>query len=91
MADTGVAVHPNDDRYADLVGKMVWRPLAREKIPIVADDVIDREFGTGILKVTPAHDTLDFEIGQRHQLPVIDVLHPNGFRRILYDFRRSKR
>ena len=78
MADTGVAVHPNDTRYADLVGKQVWRPLAREKIPIVADDAIDREFGTGVLKVTPAHDKLDFEIGQRHQLPVIDVLHPNG-------------
>ena len=78
MADTGVAVHPNDTRYADLVGKTVWRPLPREEIPIVADGTIDREFGSGILKVTPAHDKLDFEIGQRHQLPVIDVLHPNG-------------
>src|SRR5581483_9785099 len=78
MADTGLAVHPNDKRYVDLVGKQVWRPLAREKIPIVADDAIDPEFGTGILKVTPAHDKLDFEIGQRHKLPVIDVLHPNG-------------
>jgi valyl-tRNA synthetase len=78
MADTGLAVHPNDKRYVDLVGKNVWRPLAREKIPIVADDAIDPEFGTGILKVTPAHDKLDFEIGQRHKLPVIDVLHPNG-------------
>src|SRR5436190_11851479 len=78
MADTGVAVHPNDKRYVDLVGKHAWRPLARDKIPIVADEAIDPEFGTGVLKVTPAHDKLDFEIGQRHKLPVIDVLHANG-------------
>ena len=78
MADTGVAVHPKDKRYAKLVGKDVWRPMPREKIPVVADEAIDREFGTGILKVTPAHDTLDFEIGQRHKLPVIDVLTPDG-------------
>jgi valyl-tRNA synthetase len=78
MADTGVAVHPKDKRYADLVGKEVWRPLPREKIPVVADAVIDPEFGTGVLKVTPAHDKVDFEVGQRHKLPVIDVLHSNG-------------
>ena len=78
MADTGVAVHPKDRRYVDLVGKSVWRPLSREKIPVVADDAIDPEFGTGALKVTPGHDKLDFEIGQRHKLPVIDVLTPNG-------------
>src|ERR1041385_2301170 len=78
MADTGVAVHPDDPRYRELIGKQVWRPLAREKIPVVADDAIDPKFGTGVLKVTPAHDTLDFEIGVRHNLPVIDVLHPNG-------------
>jgi len=78
MADTGVAVHPNDKRYVDLIGKHAWRPLAREKIPIVADEAIDPEFGTGVLKVTPAHDTLDFEIGQRHNLAVVDVLHPDG-------------
>src|SRR5437016_2212176 len=78
MADTGVAVHPKDKRYVDLVGKEVWRPLPREKIPVVADDAIDPEFGTGVLKVTPAHDKVDFEVGQRHKLPVIDVLHPNG-------------
>ncbi len=78
MADVGLAVHPNDNRYRALIGSKVWRPLVREEIPIVADDVIDLEFGTGILKVTPAHDIVDFEIGQRHGLPVIDVLHPNG-------------
>ncbi len=78
MADTGVAVHSKDKRYADLVGKEVWRPMPRERIPVVADDAIDPEFGTGVLKVTPAHDKVDFEVGQRHKLPVIDVLHPNG-------------
>jgi valyl-tRNA synthetase len=78
MADTGLAVHPNDERYRALVGSFVWRPLVREQIRIVADDAIDPEFGTGILKVTPAHDKLDFEIGQRHHMPAPDVLHPNG-------------
>ena len=78
MADTGVAVHPKDKRYVDLVGKEVWRPIPREKIPVVADDAIDPEFGTGVLKVTAAHDKVDFEIAQRHKLPVIDVLTPDG-------------
>ena len=78
MADTGVAVHPKDKRYAKLVGKDVWRPMPREKIPVVADDAIDPEFGTGVLKVTPAHDKVDFEVGQRHNLPVIDVLTADG-------------
>src|SRR5256886_3166957 len=78
MADTGVAVHPKDKRYVDLVGKEVWRPLPREKIPVVADDAIDPEFGTGILKVTAAHDKVDFDIAQRHKLPVIDVLTADG-------------
>jgi valyl-tRNA synthetase len=78
MADTAMAFHPGDKRYVDLLGKHTWRPLARDRIPIIADEVIDREFGTGVLKVTPAHDTVDFEIGQRHNLPVIDVLHADG-------------
>jgi valyl-tRNA synthetase len=78
MADTAMAFHPGDKRYRDLLGKHAWRPLAREKIPIIADEAIDPEFGTGVLKVTPAHDTLDFEIGQRHNLPIIDVLTPKG-------------
>jgi valyl-tRNA synthetase len=78
MADTAVAVHPEDPRYLALIGMQVWRPLAREKLPIVGDAAIDPKFGTGVLKVTPAHDTLDFEIGVRHSLPVIDVLHPDG-------------
>ncbi len=78
MADTALAVHPSDKRYFDLVGKHAWRPLAREKLPIIADEAIDPEFGTGVLKVTPAHDKLDFEIGARHKLPMVDVLHPDG-------------
>ena len=78
MADTALAVHPNDKRYKDLVGKQVWRPLAREKLPIVADEAIDPEFGTGVLKVTPAHDKVDFEVGQRHKLPIVDVLTESG-------------
>jgi valyl-tRNA synthetase len=78
MADTAVAVHPSDKRYVDLIGKHAWRPLAREKLPIIADDAIDPEFGTGVLKVTPAHDKMDFEIGQRHNLATTDVLHPDG-------------
>src|SRR5436190_5600455 len=78
MADTAMAFHPGDKRYADLLRKHAWSPLAREKIPIIADELIDPEFGTGVLKVTPAHDTLDFEIGQRHDLSIIDVLTPAG-------------
>jgi valyl-tRNA synthetase len=78
MADTAMAFHPGDKRYVSLLGKHAWRPLAREKIPIIADEAIDPEFGTGVLKVTPAHDTVDFEIGERHNLPVIDVLHADG-------------
>jgi valyl-tRNA synthetase len=78
MADTAMAFHPSDDRYRNLQGKHAWRPLARAKIPIITDEAIDREFGTGVLKVTPAHDTVDFEIGERHNLPVVDVLHADG-------------
>src|SRR5437870_9661764 len=78
MADTAMAFHPGDKRYLDLLDDQMSRPYARERIPIIADDAIDPEFGTGVLKVTPAHDTLDFEIGQRHNLPIIDVLHPDG-------------
>ncbi|HEY2801317.1 MAG TPA: valine--tRNA ligase, partial [Chthoniobacterales bacterium] len=78
MADVALAVHPSDERYRSLLGKKVWRPLDRAPLPIIGDEAIDPGFGTGVLKVTPAHDKVDFEIGQRHNLPVIDVLHPNG-------------
>ncbi len=78
MGDTAVAVHPEDERYQHLIGKHVWRPFPREAIPIIADSHVEKEFGTGVLKVTPAHDPADFEIGKRHNLPVIDVLNPDG-------------
>ena len=78
MGDTAVAVHPKDDRYKHLIGKKVWRPFPRAEIPIVADEHIDMELGTGVLKVTPAHDKADFEIGLKNDLPIIDVLNPDG-------------
>lgn len=78
MGDTAVAVNPKDERYADLVGKMVIRPFPEKEIPVVADDHIDPEFGTGVLKVTPAHDKADFEIGVKNNLEIIDVFHPDG-------------
>jgi valyl-tRNA synthetase len=76
--DVAIAVHPEDPRYAGLVGKTVWRPLNRAQIPIVADTAVDREFGSGALKITPAHDKVDFEVGARHGLPIIDVLNADG-------------
>jgi len=78
MGDTAVAVNPNDERYAALIGKHCLRPFPQASIPIVGDEYVDMQFGTGVLKVTPAHDAADFEIGQRHNLPVIDVMNPNG-------------
>ncbi len=74
LGDTGVAVHPSDERYQHLLGKMVLLPLMNREIPIVDDFVVDREFGTGAVKVTPAHDPNDFEIGRRHNLTEIDVM-----------------
>ena len=78
MGDSAVAVHPEDERYRHLIGKTVWRPFPRAEIPIIGDDYVDREFGTGCLKVTPAHDKNDFEIGQRHGLEVIEVIDKDG-------------
>jgi valyl-tRNA synthetase len=81
MGDTAIAVNPNDPRYAGLIGKKVKRPLPVENqaaIPIVGDEAVDFKFGTGVLKVTPAHDKTDFEIGQRHNLEIVDVLNPDG-------------
>ncbi|HYC72483.1 MAG TPA: valine--tRNA ligase [Opitutaceae bacterium] len=77
--DVAIAVHPEDPRYAGLVGRKVRRPLGpAAEIPIVADAAVDREFGSGALKITPAHDKVDFEIGLRHKLPVVDVLEADG-------------
>jgi valyl-tRNA synthetase len=78
MGDTAVAVHPDDPRYARFLGKHAVRPFPRAEIPIVGDTHIDMTFGTGVLKVTPAHDKADFEIGQRHGLEVVDVMNPDG-------------
>ena len=76
--DAAVAVHPDDERYRHLIGQHVWRPFPRAQIPIVGDAAVEKEFGTGVLKVTPAHDRTDFDIGKRHNLPVIDVMNPDG-------------
>ena len=78
MGDAAVAVHPDDPRYARFLGKHAVRPFPRAEIPIIADTHIDMTFGTGVLKVTPAHDKADFEIGQRNKLPVIDVMNADG-------------
>jgi valyl-tRNA synthetase len=78
MGDTGVAVNAADPRYQRFIGKHCWRPFPRAMIPIIGDEAIDPAFGTGVLKVTPAHDKLDFAIGQRHGLQVVDVMNPNG-------------
>lgn len=78
MGDTAVAVNPKDERYADLLGKKAIRPFPEAEIPVIADDHIDPEFGTGVLKVTPAHDKADFEIGVKNDLEIIDVFNPDG-------------
>ena len=74
LGDTAVMVHPQDERYMHLIGKKVKLPLVEREIPIIADDYVDRDFGTGVVKVTPAHDVNDYAVGQRHQLPIIGVL-----------------
>ena len=74
LGDTAVAVNPKDERYKDLVGKTLILPIVHREIPIVADDYVEMDFGTGVVKITPAHDPNDFEVGLRHQLPVINVM-----------------
>ncbi|NBC18077.1 MAG: class I tRNA ligase family protein, partial [Bacteroidetes bacterium] len=78
LGDTAIAVHPDDERYTDLVGQTVILPLLERAIPVVADDYVKQEFGAGALKITPAHDKNDFEIGQRHGLEVVNVMSPDG-------------
>ncbi len=78
LGDTGVAVHPKDERYQDLIGKTLILPLLNREIPVVADEYTKMDFGTGAVKVTPAHDPNDFLIGQRHNLPQINVMNPDG-------------
>ena len=79
LGDVAVMVHPEDERYAHLIGKNVKLPLCDREIPIIADDYVDKEFGTGVVKVTPAHDFNDYAVGQRHQLPMIGILNLQGF------------
>ena len=74
LGDTAIAVNPEDERYKDLIGKMVTVPLVEREVPIIADDYVDLEFGTGMVKITPAHDPNDFEIGLRHNLPEVQVI-----------------
>ncbi|MGK7953034.1 MAG: valine--tRNA ligase [Xenococcaceae cyanobacterium] len=78
LGDTGVAVNPNDDRYKNLIGKTLTLPIMGREIPVIADELVDPEFGTGCVKVTPAHDPNDFEMGKRHDLPFINIMHKDG-------------
>ena len=79
LGDVAVMVHPEDERYKHLIGKQVKLPLCDREIPIIADDYVDKEFGTGVVKVTPAHDFNDYAVGQRHGLPMIGILNLEGF------------
>ena len=74
MGDTAVAVHPDDERYKDIIGKTVTLPIMNREIPVVADEYVEMDFGTGVVKITPAHDPNDFEVGLRHNLPVINIM-----------------
>jgi valyl-tRNA synthetase len=78
LGDTAVAVHPEDERYKHLIGRKAMLPLMNREIPIIGDEMVDREFGTGAVKITPAHDPNDFEVGMRHGLPQIDVMTDDG-------------
>ena len=78
LGDTAVAVHPEDDRYKHLIGKKVILPIVNKEIPVVADEYVDMEFGTGVVKITPAHDPNDFEVGKRHNLPEINVMNDDA-------------
>ena len=78
LGDTAIAVHPDDERYKDLIGKNVILPIVEKEIPVVADEYVDREFGTGVVKITPAHDPNDFEVGKRHNLPIINIMNDDA-------------
>ncbi|MBP8619474.1 MAG: valine--tRNA ligase [Clostridia bacterium] len=78
LGDTAVAVNPNDERYKDIVGKRVFLPIVNKYIPVVADRYVDMEFGTGVVKITPAHDPNDFKVGKRHDLEIINILNEDG-------------
>ena len=78
LGDMAVAVHPDDERYRHLIGKTVILPIVNREIPVVADEYVDMEFGTGVVKITPAHDPNDFEVGKRHDLPMINVMNDDA-------------
>jgi len=78
LGDTAVAVNPKDERYQDIIGKTVMLPFVNREIPVIADEYVDMEFGTGVVKITPAHDPNDFEVGKRHNLPVINILNDDA-------------
>ena len=78
VGDVALAIHPEDPRWVNLKGKHVMRPINAQAIPIIADEAVEKDFGTGILKITPAHDRLDFEIAQRHNLPMLEIMNPDG-------------
>lgn len=78
LGDTAVAVHPEDERYKHLIGKMVLLPIVNKEIPVVADEYVDKEFGTGVVKITPAHDPNDFEVGKRHNLEQINIMNDDA-------------
>ena len=78
LGDAAVAVNPNDERYQALIGKFVELPLVGRRIPIIADDYCDPEFGTGCVKITPAHDFNDYEVGKRHNLPLLNIFDKNA-------------
>ena len=78
LGDSAVAVHPDDERYQDIIGKNVILPIVNKEIPVVADYYVDKEFGTGVVKITPAHDPNDFEVGKRHNLPEINVMNDDA-------------
>ncbi len=78
LGDTAIAVNPDDERYTDLVGGFVWIPFVERKIPVIADSYVEKDFGTGVVKITPAHDPNDFEVGKRHNLPEINILNDDA-------------
>ncbi len=78
LGDTAIAVNPEDERYTDLVGGFVWIPFVERKIPVIADSYVEKDFGTGVVKITPAHDPNDFEVGKRHDLPEINIMNDDA-------------
>ena len=78
LGDVAVAVHPDDERYKKLVGTRILLPIVNKEIPIIADEYVDMSYGTGAVKITPAHDPNDFEIAKRHDLPIESIISPEG-------------